>query len=165
MNSSTLSAYVRRFGNQSQKERIKAGVSLPDSEVDALIYKAVWQHFFGWYKRQYMSETELRDLAVMHRVAKPTDPVHFEVVEPADEFTEEQWTALKAIRQISKPFHAKVTPFWVIGHCGGKHKKMAFARVEFELDERPYKIELCLELPNHPKALSYALEMAKKEQK
>lgn len=164
MNSSTLSAYVRRFGNQSQKERIKAGVSLPDSEVDALVYKAIWQHFYGWYKRKYMTEEEIRRIAVMHRMAEPTDPVSVEVVEPADEFSEEQWTALKAIRQTARAFKARVTPFWVIGHCGKKHLKKAFARVEFELDERPYKIELCLELPKKPEALERALEMAEKEQ-
>lgn len=155
-----IKEYVRRFGSRNQMERVAANISIPDVEVDTVVYKAVWQEFFGWFKRRRMSDQEVRDVAVMHRMAEPDDQVRFEVVEPADELTDEQWTALKAIQQIAKTFDSRVTPFWVIGHCGRKHLKKTYARVEFELDERPYRIELCLELPRHPQALVNALELA-----
>jgi hypothetical protein len=163
MSNPAFSEYVRRFGNKNQKERLTAGISLPDVEVDEIVYKAIWKEFFGWYKRKRLTEKEVRDIAVMHRMARHDDPVSFEVVEPADELTEQQWTSLKAIRQIAKVFDAKVTPFWVVGHCGRKHLKKAYGRVEFRLDERPYRIELCLELPRHPDSLERALTMAAKE--
>jgi hypothetical protein len=164
MNYLKLKKLISHFGSDSQKERVAAGISIPDAEIDDLVYRSIWNGpFFGWYKRKRLSEEEVRQIAVMHRMADPEDPVSFEVVEPADELTEQQWTALKAIQQIGKTVEAQITPFWVIGHCGRKQLKKAYARVEFNLDERPYRIELCLELPNHPKALDRALEMAAKK--
>jgi hypothetical protein len=163
MNYLKLKKLISYFGNDSQRERVAAGISIPDAEIDDLVYHSIWKGpFFGWYKRKRLTEEEVREIAVMHRMADPSDPVSFEVVEPADELTEQQWTALKAIRQISKAVEAQVTPFWVIGHCGRKQLKKTYARVEFTLDERPYRIELCLELPRHPKALAHALDLAKK---
>ncbi|MFQ5339986.1 MAG: hypothetical protein ACE5F6_00410 [Anaerolineae bacterium] len=163
MSSPAFFEYVRRFGTRNQKERLAAGVAIPDKEADTIIYKAIWKEYGGWFKRKRLTENEVREIAIMHRMAQPGDPVRFEVVEPADELTEVQWTCLKAIRQIGKVFNARVTPFWVISHCGRKHLKKAYGRVEFELDERPYRIELCLELPTYPNALTNALEMAAKE--
>lgn len=157
--------YVNRYGTPSQKERIAAGVFLPPAEIEPLVYKALWDGpFFGWYKRKRITHEEVHRIAVGHRMAERGDPVTFEVVEPADEFDEQQWIALKAIRQIGKAFNAQVTPFWVIGHCGRKHLKYSYARVEFLLDDRPYRIELCLELPNYPEALTDALLAAKEWQ-
>lgn len=147
----TVLYYIRHFGDQSQKDRLAAGFFLPDAEVDSVVYKAVWEAFRGWYKKKYLTEDEVRRIAVMHRMAEPDDPVSIEVIESADVLTAEQWEAFNKIQDIAQNFEARVSPFWVIGHCGKKHLKKAYARVEFELDERPYRIELCLELPKHPK--------------
>ena len=137
--------YVQIWGSQSQKDRLAAGFALPDKEVDEVIYRAVWDAYRGYYKRKRLTENEVREIAIMHRMAGPKDPVSFEVVEPADELNEVQWNVYKAIQDIAEKFDARVTPFWVIGHCGRKNLKKAYARVEFELEERSYRIELCLE--------------------
>jgi hypothetical protein len=139
--------YVQIFGSQSQKDRLAEGYSLPDAEVDEVVYHAIWESYRGYYKRRRLTEDEVREIAIMHRMAGPDDPVTFEVVEPADELSAVQWKVYKAIQDIAEDFDAKVTPFWVIGHCGRKKLKKTYARVEFVLEERPYRIELCLEPP------------------
>jgi hypothetical protein len=143
----TLAAYIHAFGSPNQIERIAANITLPDAEVDAIVRSAFWEVFDGYYKRKRLLDSEVRKLAVMHRMAEPSDEVTFEVIEPADELTSQQWEALKQIQELAKSFGAKVTPFWVIAHCGRKHWKNSYVHVDFQVEERDYRVDVCLELP------------------
>lgn len=142
----TLPHYVQVFGTESQRERLAAGYNLPDAEVDEVVYRALWDAFGGvYYKRKRLTDEEVRHVAVMHRMAEPTDPVSYEMIEPADELTDVQWQLLKDIRKRAEAFGAEVVPFWVIANCGRKAWKKTYARVLLTLDDREFRIELALE--------------------
>jgi len=142
--------YVNTFGSDSERERYAAG-ALPEDELDALVYLGIWRLLLNndtFHKRKRVSHEEVEKIAIMHRVAEPGDKVTFEVIEPADEFDAEEWAILKRLRLVVKSLVAdaepEVTPFWLIGRCGRKTLRRSYARVDLEIEGRPYKVEVCL---------------------
>lgn len=140
-----LKAYVENYGTESEKERFAAG-ALPEADLDNVIYRGIWAglaSFGTFHKRKRLSHEEVEEIAVMHRMADPGDKVTFEVIEPADEFDAQEWDTLKRLK-LALTESVQVTPFWIIGHCGRKALKLAYARVELQIEGRPYKVEVCL---------------------
>jgi len=149
-----LKDYIQRYGSMSEVKRFAAN-ALPEAELDAVVYSGIWETLLRvggtFYKRKRLSHEEVeqavRDVAIMHRKALPGDKVTFEVIEPADEFNAEEWDTLRRLKRAVTSLSAEdveVMPYWVLGHCGRKTLRTAYARVELTVEGRPYKVEVCL---------------------
>jgi hypothetical protein len=140
---------IRVYGTKDEIERLDAGV-LPEDEFDMIVGDVLFEPVLDLPVRQKMKYEDIRDLAVTRGKASHRDEVTFEVVEPADELSAEQWARLKAVRALMSK--GTVDPFYVVATCGEHVQKFAHAKVQVTLGERVRRLDLSLE-PLRPKPL------------
>jgi hypothetical protein len=135
---------VGSLGSQNEFERLEAGV-LNGDELVSIIGRELWRPFNGFYTRRRLQPEDVKEIAIMHRMAEPEDTVSFHVEEPAPEIKADEWETLRSIKHIAERLAADVTTFSVVGTCGRKKVRKSYARVAVYVGDRPFKLELCLD--------------------
>jgi hypothetical protein len=135
---------VGTLGSQSEFERLEAGV-LREDELVSILGRELWRPFYGFHVRRRLHPDDVKELAIMHRMAEPEDTVSFHVEEPAPTIKADEWETLRNIKHIAERLAAEVTTFSVVGTCGRKKVRKSYARVAVYVGDRPFKLELCLD--------------------